>query len=120
VDTLSQLKNQINQEDELFYILGWDSLLSLPRWQHPERLLQLCKLVAAPRPGYPKPDMLLLEKDLHGISARTVVMDRPLLDISSSDIRDRVQAGLPVDHLVPRGVAEYIQKKKLYINRSRD
>ncbi len=114
VDTLSQLRKNISLSDELFFILGWDSLLTLTRWQQPERLLQLCKLVAAPRPGYSKPDLHELEQDLPGISQKTVIMDKPVIDISSTDIRERVREGLPIDHLVPRAVAEYILEHNLY------
>jgi nicotinate-nucleotide adenylyltransferase len=116
VDTLSQLRKQVKKNDELFFIMGWDSLLSLPRWQKPKRLLQLCKLVAAPRPGYPKPDLRLLEEELPGIAGRTVIMDKPVIDISSANIRERVQEGLPIEHLVPREVEKYIKEKRLYIN----
>ena len=52
VDTLASLKGQIEASDELFFILGWDSLLTLPKWQEPQRLIELCYLVAAPRPGF--------------------------------------------------------------------
>lgn len=114
VDTLAKMKRQLGTGDELFFIMGWDSLLSLPQWQEPQRLLKLCRLVAAPRPGYPRPDISVLEKDLPGIAERTVVMDQPWIDISATDIRQRVRQGLPIDDLVPRAVALYIRQKRLY------
>jgi nicotinate-nucleotide adenylyltransferase len=42
-------------------------------------------------------------------------MDKPVIDISATDIRKRVAQGLPIDHLVPKPVAEYIKKHKLYL-----
>jgi nicotinate-nucleotide adenylyltransferase len=117
VETLLRLKETLKAGDEIYFIVGWDSLLSLPRWQDPMRLISLCRLVAAPRPGYPVPDVTLLEKDLPGITQRLTVMERPLMDISSSDIRDRVRRGLPIDHLAPRDVAAYIKEQGLYKNR---
>ena len=81
--------------------MGWDSLLTLYRWQEPERLISLCRIVAAPRPGYPNPDVSQLEKDLPGISQRTVVLHNPLIDISATEIRERVRQGLPIDDMVP-------------------
>lgn len=114
VDTLAKMKRQLGPGDEIFFIMGWDSLLTLPRWQEPRRLLKLCRIVAAPRPGYSRPDVSLLEKDLPGISQRTVVMEQPSIDISGTDIRERVRQGLPIDNLVPVAVARYIREKGLY------
>jgi nicotinate-nucleotide adenylyltransferase len=116
VDTILRLKEKLGAGHDIYFILGWDSLLSLPRWQDPARLINLCRLVAAPRPGYPVPGVTLLEKDLPGISQRVTVMEQPLLDISSSDIRERVRRGLPFEHMVPWAVAEYIREQGLYLN----
>jgi nicotinate-nucleotide adenylyltransferase len=114
VDTLSRMKRQLNASDEIFFIMGWDSLLTLPRWQEPERLIRLCRIVAAPRPGYPKPDINLIEKELPGLSQRSVVMDKPLIDISATEIRERVLQGLPIEAMVPLAVARYIREHGLY------
>jgi nicotinate-nucleotide adenylyltransferase len=114
VDTVATLKKELYPQDELFFILGWDSLMAFPSWREPQRLMSLCRLVAAPRPGYPAPDISLLEKDLPGISSRTLVMDGPLLDISSTLVRRRVRDGLPLDGLVPPAVADYIAENHLY------
>ncbi len=114
VDTLTQMKKKLGSQKELWFIMGWDSILSLPRWQDPERLLELCKLVAAPRPGFPKPDIRLLEPQLPGISRRTFVMDQPLIDVSATAIRDRVRQGLSISNMVPEPVEKYIQERGLY------
>jgi len=114
VDTLEYLKLEKYPLDELFLILGWDSLLNLHLWKKPKKLLGLCTIVAAPRPEYPRPNLKDLEKNLPGISARAVVMDKPLMDISSTDIRDRVKQGLPIDNMVHPKVAAYIREKGLY------
>jgi nicotinate-nucleotide adenylyltransferase len=114
VETVTKLRNQLKAGSEIFFIMGWDSLMSLPRWQQPERLIRLCRIVAAPRPGYPLPDVSLIEKDLPGVTERTVVMDKPLVDISATEIRERVRQGLPVEDMVPAAVAAYIRDKGLY------
>jgi nicotinate-nucleotide adenylyltransferase len=114
IDTLSDMKKELGPDDELYFILGWDALMSLPYWQDPQKLINICRLVAAPRPGFPAPDIHALDKLLPGIAQRAVVMDRPVMDISSTDIRQRVKDGLPIDHLVPKLVAEYIKEKGLY------
>jgi nicotinate-nucleotide adenylyltransferase len=114
LDTVLRMKETLGAGGEIFFILGWDSLLSLPRWKDPERLMRFSRLVVAPRPGFPKPDVSILEKDLPGISQRVIVMEKPVLDISSTEIRERVSQGLPIDHLAPRAVAGYIKEHGLY------
>ncbi len=114
VDTVWRMKELADPADEIYLILGWDSLMELPLWRQPQRLISLCRLIAAPRPGYPSPDISLLEQELPGISGRTLVMDSPLLDISSTRVRRLVREGLPFAHLVPSGVAGYIMEHGLY------
>jgi nicotinate-nucleotide adenylyltransferase len=114
VDSMSRIKASLNPEDELYFILGWDSLLSLPLWFEASRLIEICRIVAAPRPGYPLPDVSKIEKDLPGLSQRCIVMEGPLIDISSTVIRQRVAEGLPIDEMVPPAVAGYIREKGLY------
>jgi len=57
VDTIADLQGQIGAEDELFLILGWDSLAELPQWHEPSRLITMCRLVVTPRPGYSRPKL---------------------------------------------------------------
>jgi nicotinate-nucleotide adenylyltransferase len=72
--------------------------------------------VAAPRPGYPRPDLKALEARIPGLSRRVMLMDKPEMDISASEIRERVARGLSVRHLVPEPVNKYIKQNKLYLN----
>jgi len=116
VDTILKMREEIPEKGELFFIMGWDNLMALPLWQDPERLIAMCRIAAVPRPGYPRPDISLIEKDLPGISRRAVVLDKPFIDISATEIRERVRKGLPVDELVPGPVAEYISRRGLYKN----
>jgi len=115
IDTITELRTQINSRDELFFILGWDSLVELPQWRDAPRLVRLSYLVAAPRPGYPRPELKALEAEIPGISERVMLMDEPKIDISATDIRQRVARGLSIHHLVPEPVERYISKNKLYL-----
>jgi nicotinate-nucleotide adenylyltransferase len=114
VDTIAELKGQLGAEDELFFILGWDSLTELPRWQEPSRLIAMCRLAAVPRVGCSAPDLDSLETSVPGLGDRVILLDKPRVDISASGIRDRVARGLPIDHLVPEAVARYIREQGLY------
>jgi len=117
VDTIAELKAQLGTEDELFFILGWDNLAELPRWRQPSRLITMCRLVAVPRPGYPLPDLRVLEATIPGLSQRVIIMEKPEIDISASVIRGRVVQGLSICHLVPQPVERYIKEHKLYLTK---
>ncbi len=90
------------------------ALAELPQWRQPDRLVKMCHLVVAPRPGYPSPDLNSLEADIPGLSQRVMLMDKPEIDISASEIRDRVAQGLSISHLVPEPVNRYIREQGLY------
>jgi len=114
VDTVAEMKQKINENDELFFIIGWDKLAELPRWHQPQRLVSFCRLVVVPRAGFPVPDLALLEASIPGISQRVIMLDKPHIDISASIIRERVRQGLSISHLVPEAVEKYIEENGLY------
>lgn len=116
IDTVNELKKDLNTEDELFFILGQDILMQLPQWHDAPELVQLCYLVAAPRPGVKKPDLKALELKIPGITQRVMLLKEPMIDISASDIRERVARGLSVRHLVPEPVNRYIKEQRLYVS----
>ncbi len=115
VDTIAELRDKFGSEDELFFILGWDSLAQLPLWEEPSRLIKMCHLVAVPRSGHPRPSLKFIEAKVPGLSQRVIVMDKPEVDISAFAIRDRVARGLSIRHLVPEPVNRYIKEHRLYI-----
>ncbi|MFC1931294.1 nicotinate-nucleotide adenylyltransferase [Chloroflexota bacterium] len=116
VDTIAELRPQIGDEDELFFILGRDNLAQLPKWHDATRLAGMCYFVAVPRPGSLRPDLKALEASLPGISQRVMLIDRPEIDISASAIRERVARGLSIRHLVPEPVNSYIKEHGLYLS----
>jgi nicotinate-nucleotide adenylyltransferase len=116
VDTIAEMRAQLDREDELFFILGWGNLPQLPQWHKPARLIEMCYLVAVPRPGTPRPDLKPLEPLIPGLSPRVIFLDEPEIDISASAIRSRVARGLPIHHLVPEPVDKYIKEQGLYLS----
>ena len=114
VDTVKELKSRSDAKLEIFFILGWDSFIQLPRWHKVSGLVKLCRLVAIPRPGSAPPDLTALEKEIPGISQSVILLDTPQIDISATDIRDRVTHGLSLDGVVPEAVEKYIREKGLY------
>lgn len=106
VDTLRHYRQRY-PEAELYWLIGADNLASLPKWRHATELVELAHFVAIPRPGetavsFPPP-------------FRGRVLKGFPFGVSSSEIRSRIQAGLPVDQLVPPGVAECIRNNRLYL-----
>ena len=114
VDTVAEFRGQLNKDDELYFILGQDNLAELPRWREPERLVKMCRLVAVPRPGQLLPDLKALEASVPGLAESLIRLDAPHVDISASLVRERVSRGLPIRHLVPEAVADYIEEHGLY------
>jgi len=114
VDTMAELSNQVGAEGKLYFILGWDNLNQLPRWHQPQRLVELCRLVPVRRVGFASPDLDSLEAAVPGLAKSLVMLDTPQIEISSSEIRQRVARGLSIHQLVPEPVERYIVEHKLY------
>jgi nicotinate-nucleotide adenylyltransferase len=112
VDLLAIIQRQY-PEAVLWFIMGEDSLGDLLRWRDPARVIQLARLAVLRRPGY-KPDWPTLDRALPELRARLDWIAHPELDISATDIRQRVQRGLSLDALVPPKVIEFIRAQHLY------
>jgi len=115
VHTLPDLRRELGGEVNFYFILGVDALAGLPLWKEPQGVVEMCYLVAARRPGAVTLDMGALERSMPGISSRIILLKNTLIDISSTDIRRRVAAGLPITNLIPDPVERYIKEKGLYL-----
>ncbi len=105
VDTLESLAGEPWAENGMVLLLGADSGADFWRWRAPQRILELATVAVVAKPGVARvPEPPLPHVD--------VAM--PPLAISSSLVRARVAAGLPIRYLVPDGVAEYIAAEGLY------
>jgi nicotinate-nucleotide adenylyltransferase len=112
VDTLTTLRKQLGSEASLFFILGRDNLAELPSWKEPKKLVQLCRLVVAPRLG--SEDLKHLETETPGLLDKVIQLDMPVIGVSSSGIRQRLAHGLPIRYLVPAEVEKYITEQNVY------
>jgi len=110
VDTLRWLHDE-EPAAELFFITGADAVRELATWREPERLVELCRFVAIARPGY---DLGGLERDLGEFARAVSPIQAPGVDISSTEIRQRVSQGRPIKYLTPEPVEAYIVKHGLY------
>lgn len=103
-DTMEALNNDF-PENEFYFIIGADMVEYLPNWNRVDELINLVNFVGVGRPGY---------KLDSAYSVRTV--DIPMIDISSTFIRNRLAKNQTVNYLVPETVYAYIKEKQLYGN----
>lgn len=116
-DTLRELAQQ-HPAAEWYFVVGSDSLRDLPNWYRPAQIVQLATLLVVARPGWNlEADEENARQNLAtalGTPVRLHVVTMPLIDIASSDLRVRAQAGRSLRYLVPRAVECYIGEKELY------
>jgi nicotinate-nucleotide adenylyltransferase len=93
---------------EWWLLVGSDMLADLPDWRQPQRVIELAGIGAMARPGHPLRWPGRLPR------RRYRKIDAPRLDISSSELRDRVGRGASIRFLVPDAVETYIRRRKLY------
>lgn len=113
VDTLREMHHWYAPESaEFFFITGVDAFLDMPKWKDYKSIFELATVVAVSRPGYKDVSLedLPPEIDKNAI----VLLEIPLLSISSTEIRQRVADGRNIRYIVPHLVEQYIYKKGLY------
>lgn len=113
-ETVEELRRQ-QPETEFFFILGADSLLDIEKWKHPERLMAECTLLVAVRDNCDKDGLQVqiahLEKKYQ---ASIQILPAKRIDISSTDIRDRIARGQCVRYMLPDRVIEFIVRNHIY------
>ena len=113
--------NQMFPEHEFYFILGADSLFSIEQWKYFREIFPTCTILAAMRDDKDAREMqrqILYLTEKYG--ARIRLLQAPLLEISSTVIRDRASRGLGVRYMVPDSVAEYIRTNHLYKKKEDD
>ena len=108
IDTLNALQAKF-PNDEFYLVTGGDNWQIFNKWRNSEEILAKYHLLIYPRLGYEVniPDSL---KD------RVTLVDAPIIELSSTEIRDRLANGLSVRYYVPDEVHDFIERKQLYRN----
>ncbi len=112
LNTLKYLK-KTNPEDDIYFIIGEDSLNDIYKWHKPEEILRLCTLLVFPRilsanvSDKAQEVMLKLGGDIRVINA-------PITQISSTQIRSMIRQNECVDNILPKEVLKYINENNLY------
>ena len=112
VETVGILKES-SSEDEWYFITGADEVSNLLAWREPDRLLEQVVMVAATRPGYDLSKLDHLEAALRNFD-RIFPVECTRVDISATGIRRRMLQGKSIRYLVPDGVREIIEDRRLY------
>lgn len=115
-DTLAELK-RVHPQIEFALLLGSDCLPDLPAWHQPERILEIAELLIFARPGWPVLTAEELRASLRlsdDVQLRLRIIQAPLIDIASRDLRQRTAERRSLRFLVPRAVECYILEKGLY------
>jgi nicotinate-nucleotide adenylyltransferase len=108
-ETLEALSKD-HPNDDLFFLIGADSLVDLPQWRNPKRIAEIATLVVANRPGVAIPETPAFVSASRPV--QNVIM--PDIGISSKDLRRRLAEGRSIRYQVPRGVESYIREQELY------
>lgn len=119
IDTVRHFRKTLGEDTDLYFLVGADTLLELPRWREPDALLRECQFLAVTRPGY---DLAKILQYRHlgtgeggGMLESVLLEEVPSLDISSSQVRQRVREWKSVKYLVPEAVEQYLHNRQLYL-----
>ena len=113
--TLKAITEMEGPETEVYFLTGTDSLLQIHRWKNADELLHNYNFVVGSRPGY-KDDELreCIERLKRDYNTNVTKVDNHQLNISSTEIRERLESGQGLSGLVPEVVERYIIKHGLY------
>jgi nicotinate-nucleotide adenylyltransferase len=95
-------------KQDMFLIIGADSLIDFPNWKDPDKILHNCQVVVLQRPE------INLDKALTKFKRQAIILQSPLINISATEIRRTIKAGGSISDLVPASVEQYIFEHNLY------
>ncbi|MFC2093744.1 nicotinate-nucleotide adenylyltransferase [Bacteroidota bacterium] len=110
IDTVEKLAEEYkNDPVKLYLIIGIDNLIDFPKWKEPDKIFSICEVLVMYRPGY------IVKKITPEYSSKVKYIDVPLLEISSTSIRNKVKNKESIKYLVFPEVENYILNNKLYL-----
>ena len=118
IETIQKLREQLGEAVQTYFIIGADTVPELPTWHRIDELAGMTRWAIVKRIWFPPPDFSALRGKLSDatvdILAQSVVKIDELVDVSSTEIRQRLAAGDHVRGLLRRPVLEHIQRRRLY------
>lgn len=115
IDTVKFFHNQYGDKVELFFITGADAMQEILTWKAVPELLTICQFIAATRSGYCLNELDCVKEALGRAGKERIhCVATPEIDISSTDIRQRLKEHKSIKYLVPEMVEHYIYNQGLY------
>ncbi|MHC4697131.1 MAG: nicotinate-nucleotide adenylyltransferase [Planctomycetota bacterium] len=117
IDTVMHYRKVFGDGARLCWIIGADSLAELITWRRVDALVDSCDVITAARPGFddiPWAELGKVLTDKQIAAIQSGVLPTPLIEISSTDIRQRVSRGMSIRYMVPDHVRDYIEQHSLY------
>jgi nicotinate-nucleotide adenylyltransferase len=111
--TLNKIKEMFPQT-EVFFLLGIDAFLEIETWKDYEDVLEQCSFVVMSRPGF----RLSEAKDILTEKYKIYFLSINTLDISSSEVRERIRKNQSIEGLVQENVENYIKERRLYLQKN--
>ena len=115
VDTLVEIKANLPEQVNLFFIVGMDVLNQLHRWKDPERVRSLCQLLVLNRSGEQNFNWDEFYQRVPAAKRRIRNISSPIINVSATELRNKLATGKSISGLVPDVVAKYIFDQKLYL-----
>lgn len=114
--TLRAMRKKYGSDTELCFIVGTDSFLSIEKWKNSDEILRDYSIIVGGRPGYRSRELsFCIDRLIRNYDARIIKIENKQHDISSTEVRRRIRAGISAKDLIPEKVEEYIRQKGLYI-----
>lgn len=107
--------NSLQPEIQWYFITGVDCLMEIDTWKNVHQILSQCKFVVFNRPGYNKQDIESQKRKIEEkYDKKIIFLDIPILEISSTQIREKIKKGESVSYLIPEKVNYLLNKMELY------
>jgi nicotinate-nucleotide adenylyltransferase len=115
IDTVKFFTDKYGDKVQLYFITGADAMQEILTWRAVPELLNICHFIAATRPGYCFTELETVKETLGPAGKQRIhCITTPEIDISSTDIRQRLQNNKSIKYLVPETVEHYIYNQRLY------
>ena len=113
LETILYFREQLKLgKDELFFLIGSDSLYEFHEWYKPNHILNNCTVVVYPRL------VNLIKSNSNKFLKKMLVLEAPIIEISSTNIRERVAENKSIRYLVPDCIDDFIHRHGLYKKRA--